>query len=87
VLDAREGGRHTPFGTGYQPQFFFGPTDVTGAVEVVEASSDGGLVHPGQWTRVAFRLQRPIGLEPGMRFAIREGGRTVGAGRVTAVRS
>jgi elongation factor Tu len=87
VLDAHEGGRHTPFGTGYKPQFFFGPTDVTGAVDVVDADSDGGLVHPGQRRHVAVRLQRPIGLEPGMRFAIREGGRTVGAGRVTAIRS
>jgi elongation factor Tu len=86
VLGADEGGRHTPFGTGYQPQFYFGPTDVTGAFEVVDAER-GGLIHPGQRRHVAFRLRRPIGLEPGMRFAIREGGRTVGAGRVTAVRS
>ena len=85
VLAAHEGGRHTPFGVGYEPQFFFGPTDVTGAVEVIEAPSDDGLVHPGQRSRVAFRLQRPIALEAGMRFAIREGGRTVGAGRVTGV--
>jgi elongation factor Tu len=87
VLASDEGGRHTPFGAGYQPQFFFGPTDVTGAVETIEASRDDGLVHPGQRSRVTFRLQRPIGLEPGMRFAIREGGRTVGAGRVTTVQS
>jgi elongation factor Tu len=87
VLASNEGGRHTPFGPGYQPQFFFGPTDVTGVVEVVDAPSEDGLVHPGQRSRVAFRLQRPVGLEPGTRFAIREGGRTVGAGRVTAVPS
>jgi elongation factor Tu len=87
VLAAHEGGRHTPFGTGYQPQFFFGPTDVTGAVDVLDAPSADGLVHPGQRSRVAFRLQRPIGLEAGMRFAIREGGRTVGAGRITALHS
>jgi elongation factor Tu len=87
VLAAREGGRRTPFGTGYQPQFFFGPTDVTGAVEVLDTPANDGLVHPGQRSRVAFRLQRPIALEPGRRFAMREGGRTVGAGRVTAVHS
>ena len=85
VLDTREGGRHTPFGTGYEPQFFFGPTDVTGAVEVLDTPTGDGLVHPGQRSRVGFRLQRPVAIEPGMRFAIREGGRTVGAGRVTAV--
>jgi len=87
VLASHEGGRHTPFGPGYQPQFFFGPTDVTGAVETVDVPSGDGLVHPGQRSRVAFRLQRAVGLEPGMRFAIREGGRTVGAGRVTAVQT
>jgi elongation factor Tu len=91
VLASHEGGRHTPFGVGYQPQFFFGPTDVTGVVATIDGSSDvpedDRLVHPGQRRRITFRLQRPIGLEPGMRFAIREGGRTVGAGRVTAVQS
>ncbi|WP_257455435.1 elongation factor Tu [Archangium lipolyticum] len=82
VLSANEGGRHTPFGTGYTPQFFFGSTDVTGTVEVVGE----GLVQPGDRARVGFRLLRPIGVEPGMRFAIREGGKTIGAGVVTAVR-
>ncbi|QRN94575.1 elongation factor Tu [Archangium violaceum] len=82
VLSAHEGGRHTPFGTGYTPQFFFGSTDVTGTVEVVGE----GLVQPGDRARVGFRLLRPIGVEPGMRFAIREGGKTIGAGVVTAVR-
>ena len=81
VLSAKEGGRHTPFGSGYRPQFFFGTADVTGEVEVL-----AGLVQPGERARIAFRLQRPIGVEPGMRFAIREGGKTVGAGIVTAVR-
>jgi elongation factor Tu len=66
VLAAHEAGRHTPFGVGYEPQFFFGPTDVTGAVEAIEAPSGDGLVHPGQRSRVAFRLQRPIALEAGM---------------------
>jgi elongation factor Tu len=82
VLGTHEGGRHTPFGSGYTPQFFFGATDVTGALEVAGGS---GLVHPGDRARVRFTLIRPVGIEPGMRFALREGGRTVGAGLVTAV--
>jgi len=82
VLGAHEGGRHTPFGSGYTPQFHFGATDVTGALEVGGAHA---LVHPGDRARVRFTLQRPIGIEPGMRFALREGGRTVGAGLITAV--
>jgi elongation factor Tu len=81
VLGAAEGGRHTPFSTGYTPQFFFGATDVTGSLLV----PDGGLVEPGGRARVGFELGRPIGIEPGMRFALREGGRTVGAGVVTRV--
>jgi elongation factor Tu len=80
VLGANEGGRHTPFGSGYTPQFFFGATDVTGALEV-----DGGIIHPGDRARVRFTLIRPIGIEPGMRFALREGGRTIGAGLITGV--
>ncbi len=80
VLGADEGGRHTPFGSGYTPQFFFGATDVTGAIEV-----DGGIIHPGDRARVRFTLIRPIGIEPGMRFALREGGRTIGAGLITGV--
>jgi elongation factor Tu len=81
VLDAKEGGRHTPFGTGYRPQFFFGSADVTGEIEV-----EGGLVLPGARAHVGFRLQHAIGLEPGMRFALREGGKTIGAGLVTSIR-
>jgi elongation factor Tu len=80
VLTAAEGGRHTPFCTGYAPQFFFGATDVTGFIEVA------GVVKPGERAKAAFRLQRAIGVEPGMRFALREGGKTVGAGVVTTVR-
>jgi elongation factor Tu len=80
VLTAKEGGRHKPFGTGYQPQFFFGTTDVTGAIDVGD-----GLVEPGDHATVRFDLQKAVGLEKGMRFAIREGGRTVGAGIVTEV--
>lgn len=81
VLTAKEGGRHTPFGTGYMPQFFFGATDVTGTLEVPE----GAVVSPGDHAMVAFRFQRAVGLEPGMRFALREGSRTIGAGVVTRV--
>jgi len=81
VLSEKEGGRHTPFGSGYMPQFFFGTTDVTGVLEI-----DDGLVAPGARARVRFVLQHPVGLEPGMRFALREGRRTVGAGVVLAVR-
>jgi elongation factor Tu len=79
LLTAKEGGRHTPFGSGYTPQFFFGATDVPGALEVPE------LVHPGDRARVKFRLLHAVGIEPGMRFALREGGRTIGAGLITAV--
>ncbi|HEY2517952.1 MAG TPA: elongation factor Tu [Polyangiaceae bacterium] len=80
VLDAKEGGRHTPFGSGYMPQFFFGATDVTGTLAV-----PGDVVRPGERTRIGFKLQHPIGIEPGMRFALREGKKTVGAGIVVKV--
>ena len=81
VLGAKEGGRHTPFGTGYAPQFYFGATDVTGELEV----PGGETVHPGAHASVRFRLRRPVAIERGVRFALREGGKTVGAGVVTAV--
>jgi elongation factor Tu len=81
VLGAAEDGRHTPFSTGYTPQFFFGPTNVTGTLTV----PDDGLVEPGARARVRFRLGRPTAIEPGMRFALREGGHTIGAGVVTVV--
>ena len=80
VLSEKEGGRHTPFGAGYKPQFFFGTTDVTGIIEV------DGHVDPGSRVQVGFKLHRAVGVESGMRFALREGGRTVGAGVVTGVR-
>ena len=81
VLNADEGGRHTPFSTGYSPQFYFGVTDVSGVVSVT-----GDLpVMPGDRAEVGFVLHRPVGIEPGVRFALREGGRTVGAGVVTDV--
>jgi len=81
VLGADEGGRHTPFSSGYTPQFFFGATDVNGTLTV----PGDGVVEPGARARIAFRLGRPTGIEPGMRFALREGGHTIGAGVVTLV--
>jgi elongation factor Tu len=81
VLSAAEGGRHTPLQSGYRPQFFFGATDVTGTIELLLEHAGS----PGERMRIRFALDREIGLEPGMRFALREGKRTVGAGVVTAV--
>ncbi|MEP3890687.1 MAG: elongation factor Tu [Hellea sp.] len=82
VLSADEGGRHTAFASGYQPQFFFGTTDVTGVITV---KTDTGFVQPGDQCEIEFTLNKPIGIEKGVRFAIREGGKTVGAGMVTEV--
>jgi elongation factor Tu len=82
VLTAKEGGRHTPFGTGYMPQFFFGATHVTGVIETV---FDADAIAPGEHARVRFSLGHAVPLEAGMRFAIREGGKTVGAGAIVAV--
>ncbi|QUD88348.1 elongation factor Tu [Phenylobacterium montanum] len=81
VLTAEEGGRHTPFASGYRPQLFFGVTDVTGVIQV----DSGAGVHPGDQAEISFELTKPVGVEPGVRFAIREGGKTVGAGLVTEV--
>jgi elongation factor Tu len=81
TLSAKEGGRHTPFGTGYRPQFHFGAADVSATLDLGER----GSVSPGERAELAFHLDKPVACEPGMRFAIREGGRTVGAGFVTAV--
>jgi elongation factor Tu len=81
TLSKDEGGRHTPFGSGYAPQFFFGAADVSAILDVGER----GSVNPGDRAEVRFDLNRPVACEPGMRFAIREGGRTVGAGIVLAV--
>ena len=82
VLSKGEGGRHTPFGSGYQPQFFFGPTDVTGVIRV---DTETGVVEPGAQAQISFELNKPVAIENGMRFAMREGGKTVGAGIVTEV--
>jgi elongation factor Tu len=81
VLSAKEGGRHTPFRSGYAPHFFFGATTATGIIDVGEM-----VVQPGGRATIRFRLDHAIGVEPGMRFALREGGKTVGGGVVTAVR-
>lgn len=81
VLDRSEGGRHTAFGSGYQPQFFFGTTDVTGRVEILDAD----MAMPGDGVRLSVRLLRPVACEEGSRFAIREGNRTVGSGVVVRV--
>lgn len=81
VLTAEEGGRHTPFASGYSPQFFFGVTNVTGVV----VTRDGASVNPGDQAEISFELNKPVGIEAGVRFAIREGGKTVGAGMVTEV--
>jgi elongation factor Tu len=82
VLTKEEGGRHTPFFTGYRPQFYFRTTDVTGSVTLPEGTE---MVMPGDNVSLDIGLIEPIALEEGLRFAIREGGRTVGAGIVTKI--
>jgi len=82
VLTKDEGGRHTPFFTNYRPQFFFGTADVTG---VCTLNPGVEMVMPGDNLSINVELLKPIAMEPGQRFAIREGGRTIGAGRITEV--
>ncbi|MFH2133922.1 MAG: elongation factor Tu, partial [Pseudomonadota bacterium] len=82
VLGKDEGGRHTPFFQGYRPQFYFRTTDVTGAVELPAGTE---MVMPGDNVSITVNLINPIAMEEGLRFAIREGGRTVGAGVVAKV--
>jgi len=82
VLTKEEGGRHTPFFKGYRPQFYFRTTDVTGSVELPQGVE---MVMPGDHTRMTVELITPIAMEEQLRFAIREGGRTVGAGVVTKI--
>ncbi|MCY0900033.1 MAG: elongation factor Tu [Firmicutes bacterium] len=84
VLTKEEGGRHTPFFNGYRPQFYFRTTDVTGVVQLPEGVE---MVMPGDNVRMDVELIAPIAMEEGLRFAIREGGRTVGAGVVTAIKA
>ena len=83
ILSKDEGGRHTPFFNNYRPQFYFRTTDVTGVVTLPEGTE---MVMPGDNTEMAVTLIQPIAMEDGLRFAIREGGRTVGAGRVTKIK-
>ena len=82
VLGKDEGGRHTPFFNGYRPQFYFRTTDVTGACDLPEGVE---MVMPGDNVNMKVSLIAPIAMEEGLRFAIREGGRTVGAGVVAKV--
>jgi elongation factor Tu len=82
ILSKEEGGRHTPFFNNYRPQFYFRTTDVTGVVSLPEGTE---MVMPGDNTEMKVELIQPIAMEDGLRFAIREGGRTVGAGRVTKI--
>ncbi|MBU4255278.1 MAG: elongation factor Tu, partial [Acidobacteria bacterium] len=81
-LKKEEGGRHTPFFTGYRPQFFFTTTDVTGSVKLEKGVE---MVMPGDNTNLVIDLITNVAIEEGQRFAIREGGRTVGAGTVTEI--
>ena len=83
ILSKDEGGRHTPFFNNYRPQFYFRTTDVTGVVTLPAGTE---MVMPGDNTEMAVTLIQPIAMEEGLRFAIREGGRTVGAGRVTKIK-
>ena len=84
VLSKDEGGRHTPFFKGYRPQFYFRTTDVTGSVEWPDAAGVE-MVMPGDNIKMKVELIAPIAMKEGLRFAIREGGRTVGAGVVTKI--
>jgi elongation factor Tu len=82
VLTKEEGGRHTPFFSGYRPQFYFRTTDVTGTMRLPEGVE---MVMPGDNVRIEVELIAPIAMEEGLRFAVREGGHTVGAGVVTKI--
>ncbi|MDD2336019.1 MAG: elongation factor Tu, partial [Geobacteraceae bacterium] len=82
ILTKEEGGRHTPFFNGYRPQFYFRTTDVTGIVDLPEGTE---MVMPGDNVAVTVNLITPIAMDEGLRFAIREGGRTVGAGVVSSI--
>ena len=82
ILTKEEGGRHTPFFNGYRPQFYFRTTDVTGVAELPEGTE---MVMPGDNVNLTIKLITPIAMEKGLRFAIREGGRTVGAGTISDI--
>jgi len=87
ILNKEEGGRHTPFFPGYRPQFYVRTTDVTGKIEsfLADDGSEAQMVMPGDRIKMVVELIQPIAIEDGMRFAIREGGRTVGAGVVSSI--
>ena len=82
MLKQEEGGRHTPFFNGYRPQFYFRTTDVTGSLSLPDKVE---MVMPGDNVEMEMKLITPIAMEEGLRFAIREGGRTVGSGVVTSI--
>jgi elongation factor Tu len=82
VLSKEEGGRHTPFFKGYRPQFYFRTTDVTGVAELPEGTE---MVMPGDNVSLTIELITPVAMEKGLRFAIREGGKTVGAGTISEI--
>ena len=82
MLTKEEGGRHTPFFNGYRPQFYFRTTDVTGSIELPKGTE---MVMPGDNTQMSIKLITDIAIEQGLRFAIREGGRTVGSGVVAKI--
>jgi elongation factor Tu len=82
VLSKEEGGRHTPFFNGYRPQFYFRTTDVTGSAKLPEGTE---MVMPGDNVALEITLHTPVAMEKGLRFAIREGGRTVGAGAISEI--
>jgi len=82
VLSKEEGGRHTPFFKGYRPQFYFRTTDVTGVAQLPEGTE---MVMPGDNVQLTVELITPVAMDKGLRFAIREGGRTVGAGTVSEI--
>jgi len=82
VLSKEEGGRHTPFFNGYRPQFYFRTTDVTGSVQLPAGTE---MVMPGDNIKMVVTLGQPIAMDQGLRFAVREGGKTVGAGVVAKI--
>ena len=82
VLNKEEGGRHSPFFSGYRPQFYFRTTDITGSITL---SEDKQMIMPGDNTEINVELIHPIAMEKGLKFAIREGGRTVASGQVTEI--
>ena len=87
ILKKEEGGRHTPFFSGYRPQFYVRTTDVTGTIAQFTADdgTEAEMVMPGDNVTITVKLINAIAMEKGLRFAIREGGRTVGAGQVTEI--